>query len=48
MACVICGHSGCIGKYLLHPKEMQFISQIKKRELAEDSSVKFKELHVYK
>lgn len=41
MACVICGHSGCIGKYLLHPKEMQFISQIKKRELVEDSSVKF-------
>ena len=48
MSYPICGHSGCTGRYILHPKEMKFISQIRQKELAEDPSVKFKELHVYK
>lgn len=33
MACKICGSDRCIGKYLLHPKEMIFISRIKSAEL---------------
>lgn len=31
--CNICGNDRCIGKYLLHPLELVFISGIKKKEL---------------
>lgn len=48
MSYPICGHLNRTGRYILHPKKMKFIPQIKQKELAEDPSVKFKELHVYK
>ena len=41
MSCPICGRSSCTGRYILHPKEVKFIPQIKQKELAEDPSVKF-------
>lgn len=33
MKCNVCGSDRCMGKYLLHPKEMIFISRIKEENL---------------
>lgn len=33
MICKICGNERCIGKYLLHPKEMIFVQRIKETHL---------------
>lgn len=39
--CKVCKHDGCVGKYLLHPKELKFVSLIKERELAKNPDYKF-------
>lgn len=33
MICKICGNERCIGKYLLHPKEMIFVQRITETHL---------------
>lgn len=40
--CKICGEDRCIGKYLLHPKEMTFISRIKECEIKSHPTRTFK------
>lgn len=39
--CSICKNDRCIGKYLLHPKEIIFISKIKEEELKANSGRSF-------
>jgi len=39
--CTICKNDKCIGKYLLHPKEMHYIQEIKAKELSENSKRTF-------
>lgn len=39
--CSICKNDRCIGKYLLHPKEMIFIPKIKEEELKANSGRRF-------
>ena len=40
--CSICGNDKCSGKYLLHPKELSKILEIKRKELAENPNRTFK------
>lgn len=42
MACSVCGNARCIGKYLLHPKEMIKIPRIKEAELKANNKRTFK------
>lgn len=39
--CNICGNDKCSGKYLLHPKEIFMINEIKERELKENPNRSF-------
>lgn len=39
--CSICKNNNCIGKYLLHPKEMDRIPEIKAKVLSENPNRKF-------
>lgn len=39
--CKICGNDKCCGKYLLHPKELNMIHQIKEKELYENPNRTF-------
>lgn len=41
MACKKCGHENCTGFYLLHPKELSDIPNIKQKELKENNNMKF-------
>lgn len=39
--CNICKNDKCSGKYLLHPKELFMINEIKERELKENPNRSF-------
>ena len=39
--CSVCGHERCIGKYLLHPKELITINRLKEEELKVNSGRTF-------
>lgn len=39
--CLICKNDRCIGKYLLHPKEITYIPKIKSEELKVNPERKF-------
>lgn len=39
--CKICGNDKCIGKYLLHPKELREIPKIKEKELIQNPNKTF-------
>lgn len=42
MKCNICGNDRCMGKYLLHPKEMIFVPRIKEENLKINKKRDFK------
>lgn len=39
--CKVCGKDGCIGKYLLHSKELHEIPSLKAKELLKDPNTTF-------